>query len=83
MRGNACFNFVGPVEKIRAWIEEKQLNPKFRKEHVLAIEQDGAEKVVYPDLYRSGHAVIDRILETQKESAAPSPATDTAGERAA
>ena len=81
MRGNACFNFVGPADRIRAWIEEKQLNPKFRKEHVLAIEPDGTEKVVYPDLYRSGHAVIDRVLEEQ--NAALSPASDTAGERAA
>ncbi|HSA34493.1 MAG TPA: hypothetical protein P5077_12275 [bacterium] len=71
MRGNACYNFVGPVEKIREWIETKQLNPKFRKEHVVAIGPDGNETVVYPDLYRSGHAVIDRILETQKKEPAP------------
>ena len=71
MRGNACFNFVGPADKIREWIDAKQLNPKFRKEHVLAIEADGAEQVVYPDLYRSGHAVIDRILEERKDTPAP------------
>ena len=83
MRGNACYNFVGPADKIREWIDAKQLNPKFTKANVLAIEGD-TEVVVYPDLYRSGHAVIDRVLEEQKKNtAAPSPASDTAGERAA
>jgi len=71
MRGNACYNFVGPADRIREWIDAKQLNPKFTKANVLAIEGD-TEVIVYPEHTRSGvHAVIDRILEKQQASVAP------------
>jgi hypothetical protein len=68
MRGNACYNFVGPADKIREWIDAKQLNPKFTKANVLAIEGD-TEVVVYPEHTRPGaHAVIDRVMKTQEEN---------------
>ncbi len=60
--GNACYNFIGEADAIRKWIDEKQLNPKFKKECVIAITSSG-ERVVYPELYKGGHAVIDRILQ--------------------
>lgn len=60
--GNACYNFVGEAGEIRKWIDEKQLNPYFEKEKVVAVTKDG-ERAVYPELYKGGHAVIDRILQ--------------------
>ena len=71
--GNACYNFVGLVEEVKAWIESGQLNPYFERDKVLAVApgktmyEEGAETVVYPELYKGGHAVIDRILDKQEE----------------
>ena len=70
MRGNACMNFIGNVEDIREWIDEKQLNPTLRKSNIVAIDPnstdicgDTPETVVYPELVEPGrHAVIDRLL---------------------
>jgi len=61
MRGNACFNFVGKPEDIRAWIEAGQLNPHFRKGTVIAIEGE-QETPVYPEI-EAHHAVIARLKE--------------------
>jgi hypothetical protein len=68
MRGNACYNFVGTPEAVKAWIDTYQLNPYFEKEKVLAIygTKESDEAVVYPELYKGGHAVIDRMLNRQK-----------------
>lgn len=72
MKGNACFNFVGPADKIREWIETKQLNPNFEKERTVATDGGHDETVVYPELHQPGsHAVIDRILEKQQASVVP------------
>ena len=69
MRGNACYNFMGSVLEIQAWVKSGQLNPFFDKSRVLAIDpadssvcgKDGA--VVFPDEVQQGnHAVIDRIM---------------------
>ena len=63
MRGNACYNFIGTQEQIRIWIDKGQINPHFDKTAVLSIENnEGDGDVVYPDLYKGGHAVIDRQL---------------------
>jgi len=63
MRGGACYNFIGTLEQIQAWIDKGQLNPHFNKAIVLAFENnEGDGAVVYPDLYKGGHAVIDRQL---------------------
>jgi len=59
MSGNACFNFVGDPAGIRAWIESKQLNPNFRKDHALA-HHDGQETPVFPEM-DTDHAVINRL----------------------
>lgn len=64
MRGNACYNFVAMPLEVAAWIESGQLNPFFDRTHVLAIEGD-KETVVFPDEYKGGHAVIDRVLSNQ------------------
>ncbi len=68
MRGNALYNFVGSPDDIRAWIERFQLNPNFEREKVVSIasrnisDSDAPETLVYPELYKGGHAVIDRLL---------------------
>lgn len=67
MRGNACYNFLGTAEQIRAWIDGGQLNPLFQKSSVLAIDpangNNASETVVYPECVKPGdHAVIDRIM---------------------
>lgn len=64
-RGNACFNFVGSVAEIKKWIENNQLNPLFEVWKTLAVKNTGHaddEELVFPELYRGGHAVLDRIL---------------------
>lgn len=64
-RGNALYNFVGEPEKIKQWIEAGQINPHFEPWLVVAVKNDshdGDECLVFPDLYRGGHAVIDRLL---------------------
>lgn len=69
MRGNACYNFVGSVLEIRAWIESGQLNPFFKRSNVLAIDKlnkdicgEEHQSIVFPeDIEPSRHAVIDRI----------------------
>lgn len=64
VRGNACLNFVGSVESIKAMFEE-QINPIFNVHHrILAVSSrdDDQEQMVFPERYRGGHAVIDRIL---------------------
>lgn len=68
MRGNACYNFLGTPEQIRAWIDAGQLNPLFEKNSVLAIDQangnNATEIVVFPEAVQPGrHAVIDQIME--------------------
>jgi len=64
MRGNACYNFVATPDAIRSWIDAGQLNPNFKREHVLSVPASGdgldEEIPVYPELYQGGHAVIDR-----------------------
>lgn len=68
MRGNACLNFLGSVDDVRAWIEQYQLNPFFEKYRVVAIGKaestfgDAPETVVFPEEYKGGHAIIDQIL---------------------
>ena len=62
MRGNACYNFLGKVEEVKNTIETLQLNPFFEKDKVLAIDEQGEEHLVYSELYKGGHAVIDRII---------------------
>ena len=65
-RGNALFNFVADPEAIRAWIEAGQLNPNFNRSIVISVEannSDSKEVAVYPELYKPGHAVLDRILK--------------------
>ena len=65
--GNACYNFVGSALEIRNWIDNEQLNPKFEKHLVLAVNGDN-ETVVYPELVTPGeHAIIDRALNSKKE----------------
>jgi len=75
MRGNACYNFIGAPEYIRAWIDRGQLNPLFEKASVVAIDPakagtcgDGPETVVYPELVETGrHAVIDGLIDRMAE----------------
>ena len=66
MRGNACYNFVGSVEAVKTWVEKNQLNPEFDVTRVVAIV-DNKEVVVFPELYRGGHAVIERVLEENRK----------------
>jgi len=62
-RGNACYNFVGEPSTVRVTIDAGQLNPHFDKVKVLAHpDNKGDGVVVYPELYKGGHAVIDRLL---------------------
>ena len=64
-RGNALYNFVGDVEGIKKWIQEKQLNPWFEISSVVAIpdkNQSGGEIPVFPEYFDGNHAVMARIL---------------------
>jgi len=64
-RGNALFNFVGDVEGIKAWIQEKQLNPWFELSIVVALSNKDSKVIetpAFPEFYKGGHAVMDRIL---------------------
>ncbi len=68
MRGNACYNFMAEPLEVRAWVETGQLNPKFEKFKVVACGRgNDREEVVYPELYKGGHAVIERLLQNGKE----------------
>jgi len=65
-RGNALFNFVGDAAGIKAWIQGKQLNPWFELSVVLAISDKDSKDVetpVFPEFYKGGHAVMDRLLK--------------------
>ena len=67
MRGNACYNFMGTPEQVRAWIEAGQLNPFFETYKALAIEGQ-LETVVFPEHVITGnHAVIDRLMTDNPE----------------
>ena len=64
MRGNACFNFIGTPASIRKWIDKNQINPHFKKEHVMVIVLDKnghslAERPAYMEM-ETAHAVINR-----------------------
>lgn len=67
-RGNACYNFVGLPETIKAWIDGGQLNPNFDRSRVVAVDnnwtgQDMPEIPVYPELYECGKcAPLDRMM---------------------
>jgi hypothetical protein len=61
MRGNACYNFMGEPEELRGWIDANQLNPFFEKVRVVSVVRS-EERVVYPELFKGGHAVIERML---------------------
>jgi hypothetical protein len=62
MRGNALFNFVGETEFLRKYITEKQLSPLFDKPASIGINENDCETVLFPDEYKGGHAVLDRML---------------------
>lgn len=62
MRGNALFNFVGDdIESVKKYIEQNQRNPWAEIERAVFIK-DGQETLIFPEFYKGGHAVIDRIL---------------------
>ena len=70
-RGNACLNFIGSKEEIKNFIDFNNINEILDKSIILAVSQTvgkGAkEVVVYPDQVIPGsHAVIDRVLQSEK-----------------
>jgi hypothetical protein len=64
MAGNALFNFVGNIEVIKKTIQEKQLNPWVEIHRAIHVTKEGVETVLFPELYQGGHAVIDRMLNS-------------------
>jgi len=68
--GNALLNFVGTVDFVRDWIDNKQLNPELDKGLVVALQRESdsedVEFMVYPELCVEGsHACADTILKKQ------------------
>ena len=67
--GNALLNFVGTVDFVKGWIENKNLNEELDKSIVVATTDptnDECAFMVYTELYVAGnHAVADRIIEKQ------------------
>ena len=71
--GNALLNFVGTVDSVKDWIENKNLNPDLDKGIIVANEdpsKENNELMVYPEIAEvRGHAVADRILNRQMVTA--------------
>ena len=67
--GNALLNFVGTIEFVRDWIENKNLNPELDKSLVVATTQptnDEKTWMVYPEeAERRGNVVAQTILKKQ------------------
>ena len=67
--GNALLNFVGTVEFVKDWIENKNLNEELDKSLVVALQREADEDIqfmVYPEIAEgSGHACADTILKKQ------------------
>lgn len=68
-QGNAMVNLVGKIDEIKDWFGTKQLNHTFEKYKLTwrgTKEDPRNSHLVYPELAeeeRSGHAVIDSMIE--------------------
>ena len=66
--GNACINVSGDLAVVKDFIENKNLNDKFTDFGAILHYTDGTPSgddgvQLYPDSYKGGHAVIDRLRE--------------------
>lgn len=73
-RGNACLNFVGNIDEIRAFIDAHNLNENANKGVILCVPESihatERERAVYPEIARTiSHAVVRRILDAASASA--------------
>ena len=67
--GNALLNFVGTVDFVKDWIENKNLNLEIDKSLIVATTKPTVDEetfMVYPEIAEgAGHACADTILKKQ------------------
>jgi len=70
--GNACINVGsrdgGAIDIIKQFILDNALSPSNEiLSKIVFVDRDDSETIIFPELYKGGHAVVDRILSKQDE----------------
>nr|WP_294806928.1 hypothetical protein [uncultured Nitrososphaera sp.] len=80
--GNACLNFVGNPDELRAKIDELNAYKPANKGIITYVEQSEAERIsaarnkrmLYAEIADMGHAVVNRIMKESGQLAEETPA---------